>query len=207
MTPDEIRTYFSTPNQGYFFARWNRPIVPVVFGDHCLEPDLLKAALGRLGELTGQPVDLAAPASSMNYGTLVVRDWRDLTDMPGVPRLMPNLAKLAAQLEAEGANQYRVFQRDWRGGIKRCFAAIRTGTGRFADLTPESMALRQVTLSFLQWSIPGIVKVGLVGPGPDGRDDLKPQTAALLKAAYDPALPTSSKDPRHAEALAARMAG
>lgn len=205
MTPDDIRTYFARAGGQYQFARWNRPIVPVVFGDHCLDPGLLREALVRLSGITGHPVDLEAPPSAMTYGTLVVREWRDLAATPGAGKAMPGLAKLGAEAERQGGNQFRTFQRDWRGGIKRCVAVIRTAAGRFDDLTPESMALRQAALSFLHWSIPGVVKLRLVMPGPDGVDDLKPEVVALLRAAYDPAMPVSSRDPRHADQLAERM--
>ena len=45
MTPQEVEAYFTQPDGTYGFARWGRPIAPIVFG---VEDETLKIVEGAL---------------------------------------------------------------------------------------------------------------------------------------------------------------
>ena len=55
MTPDEVAGFFARGSD-YLFARWGRPIAPVVFGVEDATLDVVKGALTAVTELARHPM-------------------------------------------------------------------------------------------------------------------------------------------------------
>lgn len=201
MTPQTLRAYFTGADGGYRFARWTGPIRAAVFGEGAVTPAVLAEALGRVGALTGHPGGLVTDGA-MTWGLGLVRDWPDLLDLPGLGRLMPDVARFAAEAERRGWNQFRRFSHDGAGGITGCIGLVRLA-GPLGALAPETLALRQAALVRLSWSVPHLLQVGLAEAAPGGGDRLRPEIETVLAAAYDAAVPPASTDPAHADRLAA----
>lgn len=199
MTPDQILAAFS--HDGAFrFARWGRPIVPVVFGvqDHTLA--LVKGAIEAVVALARHQMAETDPELGANLMVFFFRDWSELPEVPNLDRLVPDLAPLCARLQAEGAHHYRLFRFDARGAIRACFSFLCMG-GALSDLPAEDLALAEAAQMILLW--------GAGAPGflarAEGVTVLNPDTAALIRAGYDPILPAAATDPSHALRLAARI--
>jgi hypothetical protein len=197
MTPDEVRPFFTHEDGGYRFARWTGPIRPLVLGGD-LSAEALLAGHEEAAALSGQRVEAPAHPGAMTYAILLVREWRELIEVPGLGAFLPDVAKLASGLAAGGFNQQRHFRFDHTGGIASCLALVRTG-GRLGAYPRETLAFRQAVLAHLYWSIPKLAAHNLAGP--DGA--LLPAVAALLKAGYRASVPAASRDPAHAALIAA----
>ncbi|MCW1918349.1 DUF2927 domain-containing protein [Rhodobacter sp. KR11] len=199
MTPDTITQAFTHP-AGFRFARWGRPIVPVVFGVEDATLAVVKGAIEAVVTLAGHKMAETDPELGANLMVFFFRDWTELPQVPNLDRLVPDLAPLCARLAAEGAHHYRLFRFDDQGAIRACFTFLCMG-GALADLPAEDLALSEAARMILLW-------------GPDapaflartaGVTVLSPDVAALIRAAYDPILPTFSPDPIQALRLAARI--
>ena len=200
-----VAALFTRSDGSYLCARWGRPVVPVVFGV-AQEGGLgtFKGAFEALGRLAGHPLAETDPELGANLMVFAVRDWAELGCVPGLDRLIPDLAPLLARLEAAQANQYRIFRFDADGGIKAAFVLLRMDA--HLDAVPaEVLALAQATQTMLLWS-----DTAFLGASPlarlGGRVILRPDIAGLIRAAYDPVLPVAATDPAHALRLAARLA-
>ena len=205
-TPDAaaIAALFTRSDGSYLCARWGRAVVPVVFG--VAEPSLgvFKGAFEALGQLSGHPVAETDPELGANLMLFMVRDWSELAEVPGLDRLIPDLAPLLARLEAAAANQYRIFRFDAAGGIKAAFVLLRQDA-HLEAVPAEVLALAQAVQTWLLWS-----DTAFLGASPLAQAGeqviLRPDIAGVIRAAYDPVLPVAATDPSHALRLAARLA-
>ncbi len=204
MTPDQIEALFTRKDGSYLCARWGRPIVPVVFG---LEPETLpvvKGAIEAVVALAGHRMAETDPELGANLMVFFFRDWAELPQVPNLDRMIPDLAATCARLTAEGANQYRSFRRDEAGGIRAAFVFLRMDD-HLQAMAAEDLALAQAAEVILTWS-PAAVAEGALLVRAGGRVVLRPEIAALIRAAYDPVLPVMASDAAHAFRLAARLA-
>jgi hypothetical protein len=198
MTPAAIQQYFTDPEGGFRFARWSCPLVPMIYGVAAPSLPVLKGALRLIADLTGHPLAEPAPDRAQNALTVFVADWAELRGVAELSALLPGLAALSHRLEAERAGRYRVFHFGAAGGIEHCLTLVRLGgTAPPADL----LALDLAVAGHLAWGA-GALEEGVVGA--DGK--LRADLIAVLRAAYDPALPAGSRDPALAYRLAARLA-
>jgi hypothetical protein len=118
-------------------------------------------------------------------------------------RLVPDLAPLVGRLEKIEANQYRFFRFDKAGAIKACFVFLRMDQ-HLSDVPAQTLALSQIVQSMLLWSDMAFQdRSALMVVGE--QTILRPDIAALLRAAYDSVLPVSANDASHALRLAARI--
>jgi hypothetical protein len=131
------------------------------------------------------------------------RDWNELLDVPGMDRLVEDLAPLVGRLEAAEANQYRFFRFDKRGAIKACFVFLRMDA-HLSTVPAHTLALSQIVQSMLMWSDGAFQDRSPLAVAGE-TTVLQPDVAALLRAAYDPVLPVAARDPAHALRLAARI--
>ena len=69
----------------------------------------------------------------------------------------------------------------------------------------QTLALLQVVQTILLWSDAAFVDDSPLGRLGDGCVVLRPDIAALIRAAYDPVMPAMATDPSHALRLAARV--
>ncbi|MTH36448.1 hypothetical protein GL279_17810 [Paracoccus limosus] len=186
--PEQIAALFTRDGQ-YLCARWGRPVAPVIFGlaDETLDVfrSVTRAALAH----AGIPLAETDPEMGANLLSFFVRNWAELEGIPDLARLTGQ-DDLPARLQAQAADQYRIFRFDADGGIRACITLVNMG-GRLADAHPAELAEALVMRSLLTFAQE-------VPPSPS--------LAVLIRAAYDPAMPLVARDPSHALRLAARMA-
>jgi hypothetical protein len=205
LSPDEIAALFTRADGQFLFARWGRPIAPVVFGVEDATVSILKGAIEAVVTLAGHAMAETDPELGVNLMVFFIRDWSELTATPNLDRLLPDLPDLVARLEGAEANQYRAFRFDADGAIQAAFVFVRMDA-HLAEVPAETIALSQVVQSMLLWSdtaFLGSSPLAVVSEG--GPALLKPQIADLIRVAYDPVLPAAATDPAHALRLAARM--
>ncbi|GMG83347.1 hypothetical protein LNKW23_25600 [Paralimibaculum aggregatum] len=199
-----VRAFFTRSGGGYRFARWGRPQVPAIFGAAPEAERALTEALRAVAALS--PHGVAAEDRELGANALVflAERWADLREVRGLPRLVPDLDRLADVLGATGANQYRIFDFDGRGAIRLCITLLCVDDD-LARLPLPALALSQAAMGMLLWSDRAFLSESPVALLEGGRVILRPEIAAVLRAAYDPELPDASLDPAHAAALAARI--
>lgn len=117
MTPEDVAALFTRSDGSYLFARWGRPIVPVVFGVEDETLAVVKGACEAVVALAGHQIEELDPELGANLMVFFFRDWAELTEVPRLDALVPDLGPLVARLSAEGANQYRLFRFDEEGAI------------------------------------------------------------------------------------------
>jgi len=205
MQPDDVTELFTRADGTYAFARWGRPIAPIVFGVEAQTLSVVKGAFEALCALSGHKMAETDPELGSNCMVFFFREWSELLEVPDLDRLIEGLAPLVARLEAAEANQYRVFRFDAEGGIKAAFVFLRMDE-HLSAVPAETLALSQVVQTMLLWSDTAFQDRSPLAQVPDGKVILRPDIAALIRAAYDPVMPVVASDPSHALRLAARLA-
>lgn len=205
MQPEEIEACFTRHGGAYAFARWGRPIVPVVFGVDDATLSIVKGAIEAVASLAGHPMAETDPELGANLMLFFFRDWDELTALPDLDRMIPGLGALVEKLKARNAGQYRTFRFDEAGAVRACFAFIRMGP-ELAALPAETVALDQAARAILAWSDTAFAARSPLAAAPDTEMAvLASAVAALIRAAYDPVLPAATSEPAHALRLFARM--
>lgn len=204
MTPQDIETLFTRPDGSYAFARWGRPISPIVFGVEDNTLSVIKGAIEAVATLAGHALAETDPELGSNMMWFFFREWDELSTVPDLGKLIPNLPELVGRLKAAEANQYRMFMFDQSGAIKMAFVFMRMDES-LSELPAETLALGQVVQAFLMWSDQAFAKVSPLAIVPEtGVTVLRPEIANVIAAAYDPILPQAAQDPAHALRLFAR---
>ena len=203
MQPDQVRQMFTRADGSYLFARWGRPIVPVVFGVEDATLATVKGAIEAVVTLAGHKMAETDPELGANLMIFFFRDWAELPHVPGLDGLIPDLGPLCARLAAEDAHTYRAFRFDADGAIRACFVFLRMA-GPLAQMPAEDLALAQAAQAICLWSDQAFANTSPLAVA-QGRVILRPEIAALIRAAYAPVMPAVAQDPSHALRLAARM--
>ncbi|NNE78829.1 MAG: hypothetical protein HKN18_01025 [Silicimonas sp.] len=203
MEHDGIAQCFTGPDGAYRFARWGRPIVPVVFGVEDATLSVIKGAIEAVVALAGHKMAETDPELGANLMMFFFRDWQELVEVPDLDRLIPDLQGLVQRLEGQGANQYRLFRFDEAGAIKAAFVFVRMEAETLA-IPAEDLALSEAAKIILLWSSAAFAKQGPLVKAGD-HVVLRPDIAGLIRAGYDAAMPVMAKDASHALRLAARV--
>ncbi|RWR30304.1 hypothetical protein D2T31_07740 [Sinirhodobacter populi] len=201
--PEEITRMFTRAGGDYLFARWSRPIVPVVFGVDDATLATVKAAIEAVVALAGHRMAETDPELGANLMIFFFRDWKELLDVPGLDHLVEGLAGTVARLDAAEANQYRAFRFEKDGAIRACFVFIRVDAA-LDDTPAETVALSLAARSILFWGDHAFERYPALAEL-DGAAVIHPAMALVIRAAYDPSMPHSARDPGHALRLAARV--
>lgn len=196
MTPQDIEALFTREDGSFVFARWGRPLSPVVFGVDDATLAVIKGALEAVCHLAGHKMAETDPELGSNLMLFFFREWSELSEVPGLDRLVPDLAPLVSKLEAVEANQYRLFRFDETGAIKACFVFLRMDE-HLSAVPAQTLALSQIVQSFLLWSDTAFKAQSPLAVHED-TTILRPDVAGLLRAAYDPVLPPAAQDASHA---------
>ncbi len=203
MTPDEVATLFTRTDGTYLFARWGRPIVPVVFGVDDATLSVVKGAVEAVATLAGHPMAETDAELGANLMVFFLRDWTELAAIRDLGKLIPDLGALTDRLIAANANQYRAFRFEPDGQIKAAFVFLRMDAA-LSEMPAEDLALLQAAQVILLWSdrafagAAPLVRAGDVAV-------LRPDIAAVICAAYDRMMPPVARDPSHALRMAARL--
>jgi len=203
VTPEEIEALFTRESGEFLFARWGRPIAPVVFGVEEETLSVVKGAFEAVAALSGHPLAETDPELGSNCMVFFLRDWAELPEVPNMDRLLPDLGPLVDRLTAAGANQYRTFRFDKDGAIKAAFVFLRMDKD-LLEVPAESLALGQVVQTFLLWSERAFRDSSPLAVA-GGQTILRPEIAGVIRAGYDPVLPAVAHDPAHALRLFARL--
>lgn len=204
MTPETIEALFQHDGH-YHFARWGRPIVPVVFGVEDATLSVVKGALEAVVLLAGHKMADHDPELGANCMMFFFSKWSELLEVPNLGAMIPDLEALVVRLEAAKATQYRAFRFDAAGGIQAAFVFVRMGDG-MEELSAETVALTQAVQVMLDWGEGAFVDRSPLALHPEGDAViLRPEIAGIIRAAYDPVLPVAAQDMSHALRLAARV--
>ncbi len=202
-TPETVAALFTRSNGDYAFARWGRPIAPVIFGVDDATLATFKGALQAMGTLARHSVAETDPELGANLMIFFARTWDELLDVPNLGQLVPDLAPLVARLNGAGANQYRFFRFDAQGAIKAAFVFLRMDD-HLSQTPAQDLALAQAAHIMCLWSdIAFAARPVLADAG--GVAVLRDDIAAVIRAAYAPVLPHFSRDASHALRLWARL--
>jgi hypothetical protein len=203
VTAEDVTALFTRTDGSYLFARWGRPIVPVIFGVDDATLGVMKGAIEAVVAMAGHQIGEVDTELGANLMMFFIREWDDLRGVPNLDRLVVGLEGLLTRLEAAGANQYRVFRFDEAGAIRAAFVFVRMDA-HLSVVPAAPLALSQAVQVILLWSDRAFVDVAplaLVA----GVEVLRPEIGAVIRAGYDPVLPDMAGDPSHALQIAARM--
>jgi hypothetical protein len=204
LSADAVAALFTRSDGSYLSALWGRPIAPVVFGVDDATLGTVKGAVQAVCTLAGVELAETDPELGANLMVFFFRDWQELVETPNLDRLVPDLGPLVVRLAAADANQYRFFRFDAAGGIKAAFVFVRMDAA-MAQVPAATIALSQAVQTILLWSDTAFTDRSALVAAPTGDALLRPEIAAVIRAAYDPVLPVAATDPSHALRLAARM--
>lgn len=203
MDAQEVKALFTRASGEYAFARWGRPIAPVVFGVTDETLAIVKGALEAVMTLSGHKMAETDPELGSNMMIFFFREWDELPEVPGLDGLIQGLDALVARLKSMEANQYRVFHFDADGAIKACFVFLRMDDNLSA-VPAETLALSQIVQSVLLWSDNAFKDCSPLAVAGE-KTILRPEIAEVIREAYDPVLPAFATDASHALRLAARV--
>ena len=203
MRPDDIRHLFQTPGGGYAFARWSRPVAPVAFGVEAETLPFIKGAVKTVATIAGRTLADTDPESGANLVFFFLRDWPELLDVPEIGGILDAPAATVARLTDADALHFRSFRFDDEGAIRAAFVFVKMDH-RLAPVPAETLALEQAVRVALLWSPAAFADRSPLLQGQAGVL-VRPEIAALVRAAHDPVMPDTASDPAHALRLAARM--
>lgn len=203
--PEEIEALFTRHDGSYSFARWGRPISPVVFGVEEETLGLVKGALEAVVTLAGHEIEEIDPELGSNLMVFFFRDWEELLDVPDLGRLIPDLEPLVGRLRDAEATQYRAFRFDNAGAIQAAFVFLRM-TPEMQDIPAETLVLAQAVQVILVWGDVAFATASPLAVLPEtGATVLRPEIAAVIAAGYDAMMPAVATDASHALRLFARL--
>ena len=200
---NEVEPLFTRADGSYVFARWGRPIVPVIFGVDDASLAMFKGAIEAVVGLAGHKMAETDPELGANVMVFFCREWAELGEVPNLDKLVPDMPALIAKLQQADANQYRIFRIDDAGAIRAAFVFLRMDQ-HLAAVAADTLALSQAVQLILLWSdtaFDGQPPLALI----EGNAVLRPEIADVIRAAYDPVMPAAAQDSSHALRLAARI--
>ena len=195
-----VDPFFTRSDGAYVFARWGRPIVPVVFGVDAPTLSVFKAAIEAIVVAADHKMDELDTELGANLMMFFCKDWSELLDVSHLDQMIPEIAPLIAKLQAGDANQYRLFRFDAQGAISACFVFLRMDA-HLAEASADTLALSQAAQMILLWSDTAPSLLGEI----NRMTVLRPEIAGVIRAAYDPVMPSVAHDPSHALRLSARV--
>lgn len=195
---------FTAPDQTYHFARWGRPLAPVVFGVGDESLPHLKDAIAMTVGISGGTIAETDPELGANFMWFFCREWAELREVPNLDQLIPNFDALVDGLTAQGATRYRSFGFDREGAIQLCVVLIRVdaATERLSLQTLGTSETFQSLLTFGENAFDAQSPIAMIKA--NNLCIVKPEYAAVVRAAYDPMMPAASNDASHALRVSAR---
>lgn len=205
MTPQDVEDLFAREDGSYGFARWGRPIAPVVFGVEDATLSTVKGAFEAVATLVGHQMAETDPELGSNLMMFFFREWEELLGVPDLDRLIPDLAPLVTRLKAAEATQYRAFRFDDAGAIQAAFVFVRM-TPEMEKIPAEALALGEAVQTIVTWGPKAFANRSPLAIVPEsGATVLRPEIAAVIAAAYDRMMPSVASDASHALRLYARL--
>ena len=203
MLVEDIAALFTRGDGSFLFARWSRPIVPLVFGVDDATLRVIKGAIEAVVMLAGHKMAETDVEQGANLMIFFCRDWAELSAVPDLDRLIEGPGPLVARLQAQGANQFRQFRFDADGAIRACFSFVQMDAA-LAGVPAADLALSLAAQAILLWSDRAFRTMSPLVQTANGAG-LRPQIAAIIRAAYDPGLPVATGDKALSLRLLARV--
>ncbi|KIC21963.1 hypothetical protein [Leisingera sp. ANG-Vp] len=205
LMPEQIEAMFTRSDGSYAFARWGRPVAPIVFGVEDETLKTVKGALEAVMTLAGHQMAETDPELGSNLMFFFFREWDELLAVPDLDRLIPGLQPLVTRLKDADASQYRAFRFDGQGAIQAAFVFLRM-KGAMAQMPAETLALTQAVQAALMWGDGAFAEASPLAVIPEtGATILRPEIAGVIAAAYDRMMPVAAEDKSHALRLFARL--
>ncbi|KRS13237.1 hypothetical protein XM53_07450 [Roseovarius atlanticus] len=204
ISSEGVEALFTRADGSYLFARWGRPIVPVVFGTDDKTLEIVKGAVEAVVMMAGHQMAETDPELGVNLMFFFFREWDELLEVPDMDRMIPDLGPLVARLKAAEANQYRIFRFDEAGAIKASFVFLRMDD-QLSKVPADTLALAQVAQTILLWSDTAFTDRSVLAQAGEGQVILRPDIGAVIRAGYDPVMPAVAQDASHALRLSARL--
>lgn len=202
-TPDDIQDLFTQSDGSFRLARWERPIVPVVFGVEDATLSIVKGAIEAIVAVAGHKMAETDPEQGANCMVFFLRDWDELLHVPDLNGLVPGISELVPRLQAAGANQYRHFRFEENGAIRAAFVFLRMDAA-MSRVAAEDLALAQAAQLILLWGEDTFRERSPLARIGD-MVVLRPDVSAIIRAAYDPVMPVATTEPAQALRIAARL--
>jgi hypothetical protein len=204
LSAGRVQDLFTAKDGSYRFSRWGRAIAPVVFGVDDDTIGHLKDAMRSVVSIAEMDLADTDPEFGANLMIFFCQDWDELDIVPNLDKMIPDFDILKASLKRTGANQYRTWSFDDTGAIRLAIVLLRYDEA-MADTTVQALGVGQMMQVILLWGEEAFDAETPIGILPqNGVCVVKPEYAAVIRAAYDPALPPSATDASHAMRLAAR---
>lgn len=204
LSAGRVEELFTSQDGTYQFSRWGRPIAPVVFGVDDDTLNHLKDAMKSVVGIANMELAETDPELGANLMIFFCQDWDELEMVPNLDQLIPDFNILVGSLKRSGANQYRTFSFDDNGAIQICIALLRFDE-YMAETPIQTMGVGQMAQCILLWGEEAFEDDSPIAIVPqNGMCIVKPNYAAVIRAAYDPVLPPSATDASHAMRVAAR---
>lgn len=205
MTPQDVENLFTRRDGSYGFARWGRPIAPVVFGVEDTTLETVKGAFEAVVTLVGHQMAETDPELGSNLMMFFFREWEELLEVPDLERLIPDLTALVERLKLADAIQYRAFRFDNDGAIQAAFVFLRMND-EMSKVPAEALALGEAVQTIVTWGPQAFAESSPLAVVPEsGATVLRPDIAAVIAAAYDRMMPVAAADASHALRLFARL--
>jgi hypothetical protein len=202
-TLSDVEKLFTRADGSYVFARWGRPIVPIVFGVEASTLSLVKGSVEAVVALAGHKMSDHDADIGANLMIFFFRDWQELLEVPNLDQMIDGLSDIVVRLDDAGANQYRVFRFDEAGAIKACFSFIRMDAA-LDEVPAETIALNQAVQMICLWSDRAFASASPLGMA-NGLAVIRPEIGDVIRAVYDRVMPAAANDSSHALRLAARV--
>jgi len=204
MDAEQVSALFTRADGSYHFARWGRPIVPVVFGVDDETLTHLKDAIAQTVAVTGGVLAETDPELGANFMWFFCTNWDELRAVPNLEKLFSGFDSTIDRLQKNGANQYRRFIYDDAGGIQLCVVLLRM-EGVLAEMSIQTLATSETLQSLLVWGESAFADESPIAVVPtNGICVVKPQFATIVRAAYAETMPVAASEASHALRLAAR---
>ncbi|MBL4750971.1 MAG: hypothetical protein JKX71_10400 [Amylibacter sp.] len=201
---EAIEQLFTRKDGSYSFARWGRPIAPVVFGVDDETLPHLKDAIAQTVAVTGGTLAETDPEFGANFMWFFCTEWDEVAAVPDLEKLVPDLPSLVNGLNQKNVNEHRMFIFDKDGSIKMCLLFLRM-KGAVAGMTVQALGAGETLQSLLTWGEDAFSNQSPIAVlKENGICIVKPEFAALVRGAYDPIMPAAAIDASHALRLHAR---
>jgi len=201
---EEIEALFTGDNNTFHFARWNRPIVPIVFGVDDETLTHLKSSIVTTVGITGNKIEETDPELGANFMWFFCQEWSEVLSVPDLQELIPNIKDIVEKLQFSSTKSYRIFSFDPEGGIKMCVQLIKV-SDETAEMSIQALATGETFQCLALFSANAFINESPIAQISQNNLCIpKPKYAALVRAAYDPILPVASQDKTHALRLLAR---
>jgi len=192
-----IEQLFTRKDGAYSFARWGRPIAPVVFGVNDETLPHLKDAIAQTVAVTGGTLAETDPEFGANFMWFFCTEWDEVAAVPDLEKLVPDLQGLIGSLKHKDVNEHRMFIFDKDGAIKMCLLFLRM-KGAIAEMSVQALGTGETLQSLLTWGEEAFLTQSPIAVlKENGICIVKPEFASLVRGAYDPVMPPVATDTSH----------